>query len=79
MNANTLITAIVAIIIVAFLIYQHQRDKKKQAAEDAAIAAKQAAWAIDWHNPVSPTYDPARVEAERIAFFEKFGINPPTP
>ena len=74
MDINTVVPIIVAVIVVLFLIHEYRRDKKKEAEEKARIAANQAAWAIDYHNPQSQYFDPVRVEAELRALYDKIGV-----
>ena len=48
----------------ALVIY----DKRRRAKKDAKARAQwEKEWAADYHNPASPNYDKARVEAEVAA------------
>ena len=51
------------------LAYLHiQRVKQAAAAAEAKQKAEWAAlWAVDYHNPTSPNYDPVKTQAEADA------------
>jgi hypothetical protein len=55
---------LVLLVAAGFLVYIYNSNKKHNAELEAQKAAQAEAWKTDYHNPASPTYDPARVEAE---------------
>ena len=48
-------------VIALLIVYQTYLMRKKTREHEKAIAAL---WALDYHNPNSPKYDPERIKAE---------------
>ena len=73
---GTTIMAIFIGLIISFMLYNRLRWQKQEAEREKAATI---AWATDYHNPASPTYDAARIAAEQAAAWAQDPTNPESP
>lgn len=69
MDPILIIVVVVSVAIAGAMIVRGQKVKADRAeANRKAERAAAEAWALDYHNPASPAYDPARVAAEEAEY-----------